>query len=405
MKSPHRRTRNSLRPRLFALSVALLTLLSSCDPGNPLIGAVADSDGDGWYDRNRNQRIELFIERIENHTGTRFADRPAIAIDSRVVVRNNETVASNVAVTSRTIGNWGAPERTDALSAQLRITTGDISTSAPTTIDFHNTNATFTKSHNDYVIHFRTVRTLFPDPAPDNAQADGDLDGLTDKEEASINSVRRAAGDPIRKDILLIVGFTHPDWKITGKSRDLLTGAFFNRGINLSIFTEPDSVHGITPGQINVNGSVPNRNHKLAFLEAQAVRPQLVRDDVSPLYHVLVLAEELNDGSFGRAEVATPANDLMCRSHLPVSGADFKEYQAKDIMHELGHNLGLCHPTESTATCPTGSIPVGERNGGLSAMGTPAESAGPIELMVEALNRPLDYTPGQWQNIDLTRLR
>lgn len=137
----------------------------------------------------------------------------------------------------------------------------------------------------------------------------------------------------------------------------------------------------MTPGQIRTNGTIPNRNHKLAFAEAELMRPQLLPAELSELFHMLILAEELNDGAWGRADVSRSANDLICRSHLPALGADFLEYQAKDIMHELGHNLGLCHPTASDESCPTGAIPAAERSGALSAMGTPAESAGPVEVM------------------------
>jgi hypothetical protein len=258
---------------------------------------------------------------------------------------------------------------------------------------------------------------LFPDPSPNDANADNDADGLTDKEEASIHTqTARSAGSPLDKDILLVVGFTHADWKLTRKSIDLLTTVFFDRRrINLTIFTQEDRALGLTPGLVKIDGEVPERNHKLSLDEGREVRSQLVTGDlsefgvdvnVSPLFHVLVLAEELEDGEWGRAEWrGTPANDLVCRSHLPFAGPDFLEYQAKDVMHELGHNLGLCHPTENISDCPTGPIPSAERNGALSAMGTPAESAGPVEVMTEALSRPLDYTPGQWQNMDLTRLR
>jgi len=395
------------RQKLLAISaVLLLTLISSCAPDSPLITAFRDSDGDGWYDENRNQHIKLFIDSIENNTGSSLNARPAIAIGDRIVTRNNEIGDTTVPVASRTIGTWGIPERTDSFQADLRITQNDIFTSQSVRFSFSSVNSTFTVSHNNYVVHFRTVRTLFADRSPNDAAGDADEDGLTDIEEAKINSPSRSVGNPLEKDLLLVVGFTHPAWDITRKSQDLLTTVFFNKKrINLNIYTVANPALNITPGQIRINGAVPNRNHKIAFAEAELMRPQLLPEELSELFHVLILAEELNDGVWGRADIARPANDLICRSHLPALGADFLEYQAKDIMHELGHNLGLCHPTASVASCPTGAIPLAERNAGLSAMGTPAEAAGPVEVMTEALSRPLDYTPGQWQNLDLRRLR
>src|SRR5215213_1632805 len=183
----------ALHPKFFALSaVLILTLMSSCqscNQDNPLVAAFVDSDGDGWYDENRNQRIDLFIDSVDNNSGTMFGGRPAIAIDDRIVAFSNQSVPTDVPVATRTIGNWGAPERTDAFGANLRLTNQiDISSATPTRITFQNLNATFTASVSGFVVRFRTVRTLFPDPSPNDANADNDADGLTDKEEASIHT-------------------------------------------------------------------------------------------------------------------------------------------------------------------------------------------------------------------------
>jgi hypothetical protein len=386
----------------------LVIFLSSCTKDNPLIAAFKDNDGDGWYDENRNQNIQLFIDRVDNHSGSAFNDRPAIAIDDKIIALSNHSFDPNIPATTRTIGNWGAPERPDGLGADLRVTGGDVFTAERTIVRFQNVNAAFTVDHNGFTVHFRTVVSLFPDLSPNNANGDADSDGLTDTDEAKINSAKRSEGSPLEKDILLVVGFTHPDWRLTPRSKDLLTTAFFNeKRINLTIYTEADtdSARDITPGIITINGSTPERGHRLSLEEGSRVRPQLVNDKFRHIFHVLVLAAKLEDDHWGQSEASRPANSLVCRSHLPLLGPDFLDYQAKDIMHELGHNLGLCHPTESDSTCVTGSIPTSERNGGQSAMGTPAESAGPVEQMTEALTRPLNYTLGQWQNIDLTLIR
>jgi hypothetical protein len=88
------------------------------------------------------------------------------------------------------------------------------------------------------------------------------------------------------------------------------------------------------------------------------------------------------------------------------------EYQAKDVMHELGHNFGLCHPNTSDGNCPSGPIPLAERNGAASCMGSPTDDGGlftpgPLGIPVpnftaitNAFSRPLDYSPTQWININ-----
>ena len=392
--------------RIFLIAASGVLVFGQGCQNSPLVDAFVDSDNDGWYDRNRNQRIQLFIERIENNTGSSFNNRPAIAIDDRIIVQSGTLFSGSEAVASRSIGAWGMPERTDTFSAELRIAPDNIHTAQRHRFTFSNTDSAFSVSHNDYEVHFRMERTLFSDPSPQDPDGDSDADGLTDTEEARINSPRRSVGHPREKDILLIVGYTHPDWNITRLSKDLLTTVFFNRRrINLCILTENDPVLNVDPGQVEINAEVPNRDHSLSFAELGEIRPQLISGQNGNLFHVVVLAETLNDGAWGRGDAGRPARNLICRSHLPFLGPDVLQYQAKTIMHELGHNLGLCHPSESNGDCPTGAIPASERNGGLSAMGTPAEAAGPVEVMVEALTRPLDYTPGQWQNARLDRLK
>ena len=86
---------------------------------------------------------------------------------------------------------------------------------------------------------------------------------------------------------------------------------------------------------------------------------------------------------------------------------DIKDYQAGVLMHELGHNLALCHPQEPA--CQSGVLPPAEQNPGSTIMGTPAENP-PIDawgvplnplVLINALSRPLDYSPTQWANMRL----
>jgi hypothetical protein len=107
---------------------------------------------------------------------------------------------------------------------------------------------------------------------------------------------------------------------------------------------------------------------------------------------------------YGWAEL--PGATLVVRSHLPLLGPDFHQYQAKTIMHELGHNLGLCHPTQSDARCLTGPIPEAERDPAKSVMGTPRTDRGnPLAVLKNAWARPLDYSPAQWKHVRLDWVR
>ncbi|MEO7995094.1 MAG: hypothetical protein ABI743_11905, partial [bacterium] len=303
---------------------------------------------------------------------------------------------------TRVIGSWGLPERVDTFQALLRV--GDFHDAGAVPFTFTNTDSTFTVTHDNCTVHFRTVRTLFADSDLFNADSDADGDGLTAIEEAALSSSGRSMGDPRERDVLVAVGFTHPDWAMSDDTRIKVTTAFF-RGdrINLNIFTHDDPVLDITPGQIELGGTLPDRSHVLTIDEARQVHPQLVPNQLANLFHFCVFAEQLTDGVYGRAEQG--GNDLTCRALLPVIGNPL-DYQAKDFMHELGHNLGLCEAVanDGTGVCP--EIPVAERATDVSVMGSPVEDAGhPVEILLAALNRPLNYTASMWQALTLSNFR
>jgi hypothetical protein len=93
-------------------------------------------------------------------------------------------------------------------------------------------------------------------------------------------------------------------------------------------------------------------------------------------------------------------------ARLEPLSPNFFNYQTGVLLHELGHQLGLCHPTQHdgmTIVAPgfarCAAIPVAERDPGVSAMGAPSENPGPLgepAAIVNALRRPVDFTPGQW---------
>ncbi|HQV31829.1 MAG TPA: hypothetical protein PKV71_08125, partial [Calditrichia bacterium] len=132
-------------------------------------------------------------------------------------------------------------------------------------------------------------------------------------------------------------------------------------------------------------------------------------------YFILLTRDQVSCGgvsAFGCGEFPsnTGGNVVVAFSKLVDWLPDIKDYQAGVMMHELGHNLGLCHPTQSTNNCPSGAIPAAERNPGASILGTPAEDP-PIDVwgvplpnpmvLVNAMSRPLDYSPTQWTNLML----
>jgi hypothetical protein len=263
---------------------------------------------------------------------------------------------------------------------------------------------------------FKTTVTVFRDPddnnepnplglGPQGAFADNDHDGIRDREEALLAAYGAPVGDPTRRDLLLAVAHTDPVWALTPMSRRLLMSRFREHGIDLYIASEGNNAitmlipgHAISGGAYTASSFHPTIanvtnticfNHVIGFM--------------TNITHFVLLAEEIVGADWGLSS-GVPGRNLMIRSHLPTGlGADVNGYQVKCLMHELGHNLGLCHPT---LTCPSsGTLPVAERDPALTSMGSPAEASTPADMIADALLRPLDYTPTQWINLMLPSVR
>ena len=259
----------------------------------------------------------------------------------------------------------------------------------------------------------------FADPSPNDAAADVDEDGITDKEEADLARVNFRSGDPHKKDIVVCIGYTAPKWALTKSTIERITTVFLGRDFNMLLADEDSDMPGISPVQVlfeDSNGTlaIPAENRGVQLGEVDPIRPRHIVDYFDPFTHMLVAADNTNTNGadFGIAQL--PGLNLVIRSHFFALGPNpfGTEYQAKDAMHELGHNFGLCHPNVSDNTCPTGAIPQSERNGAMSCMGSPADDGGlfigllpNVTAITNAFSRPLDYSPTQWTNIDVASSR
>jgi hypothetical protein len=412
-----------------AALLAAVVVLSACNGACPSQGlvdlgeAIRDDDGDNWFTNDTNQRVVLTLESLSL---PQVGNYSVVVGDVRFPVTNslegtfeatssNQVISPNIVVARQHVGTWlvDAPnqEMTFRTSVRVRSAVGPGPDEMTREVEYHNRDEVidviFPRSAgNDVVARFRVQMTTFADPTPDAADGDADQDGITDAEEAALAARNQGMGNPGARDLVMLVGYTHADWALTPLSRELLATRFRQRGINLRIVTAREDPLSVGFGErVTSDGAFLPRDHAITIEEARDMYQTHVIGMARNYVHFLVLAEKLQNGFWGQAD--WPGRVLIAQSHFPLLGPDIHQYQAKDVMHELGHNLGLCHPTESAPSddCPSGSIPVAERDGGASVMGTPAEEANFIGVIANALARPLDYSPGQWDNANLTMVR
>lgn len=386
--------------------------------------AAADADRDGWYDGKRNQRVTLTLAGLTSNKqgdydvavdGVRFPHTPK-NLQAVVHTQPETTLASDYDVASRAIGTWQrrAKDGQQAWDTEVTVTrSGTPAATGNKTIAWGNRPAdqsvTIPLGNGEQVrLDFRTSVERFKDPDPRNRDGDADRDGIFDWEEAQYARQGVGLGDPGRRDLVLVVGHTHVDWRLTELARRVLRTRFHQRGINLYVVTNKKEGLGLaTPGLMRLRGKTLPRDHAITLEEARRMRKAHLKGPMLHHAHLVVLAARVSSnppGAWGFAEL--PGNTLVVRSHLPLVGPDFHQYQAKTLMHELGHNLGLCHPTQSDKRCPSGPIPKSERDPGLSVMGTPRTDRGnPMAVVRNAWARPLDYSPTQWKNARLDWVR
>jgi hypothetical protein len=422
-----------MRTIFLFLSLTLFTFLIGCDQQGcnkwkNVAGELQDTDGDGWLDSANNQKIDLTIESMDVPTGTTFSV-VSLVVDDQIIMDKAPAPVTTVPIpagtiaTSRYAGNWFIGN-TQHYKARVKVfTTGESDNSAVGLLPFVNKDTTYNTTLNinnrDITFRYSTRITRFRDPSPNDSTADFDRDSITDIEESRLALDDNRMGDPFRRDIIVVNAFTAPKWVITQRAIERITSVFLRRGFNFVMADETSDVRGLTPGQVvfaNAAGTlvIPPENRAVALSELPGARTRHIAPLLNPFTHFIVAAEKLNStiGTFGVADF--PGRNVVVMSHLPVLGPDpfGLEYQAKDVMHELGHNFGLCHPGTSTATCLTGAIPLNERTGDASCMGSPADdggffTTGPLGIPVpnptaitNAFSRPLDYSPTQWINID-----
>ena len=408
-----------MRKFLMSSLVLLLPFMIGCPQSSNIF---ADDDNDGWYTQDNNWATDLILSTATfSESGNyriivddvRFPLDPTLAsIDRSVSANANVPLTLGVHVAKRVHGTNILRPTTRArmeYAAVVRVQKfsiiagpQDIGTA---TVNFHSEgNQTIpvrvTQSNAAVAdLVFTTTSTRFADPNPNDPSGDVDSDGITEREEAVLAEFFGGLGDPrtVGRDIVLIVSWPEPAWALDPLTQELLKSRFFQRGINLHID------NGTMNGSPGFGGLISNRGGlppgaAFSLTDALNLRNLNIPADRRRYTRFALFASGVDIGGYGVGN-AIPGNRLVMKAQLYPLSPSYANYQSGVLMHELGHLLGLCHPSEHTGTSSCPAIPLGERDPGGSVMGTPAENSGimgaPLAV-INTLRRPLDYSATQW---------
>jgi hypothetical protein len=429
--------------RYFLLSrflvIAGYASLVSCSPGSggSIAAPFADADADGWFDGANNLMTVLTLATVAVNgnanahwrvivDGVRFPNGPTIPLDDtdpgdwfayNAVGGANENLAVAKRIQAMNHYNQSLDPGHSVYNSTVKVE--QLGGGGP--IDYGTTNLrwisdggetlTLTFGGGAYptvTLTFTTATSRFSDPTPGNATGDADGDGILENEEAAMVARTNGLGDPQPggTDIMVVVGKSEPTASLDPSTYELLKTRFFSRAINLHIDSGVvNGRPGIGGGPMALGGTPVVPGTVISMAQTLSIRNANLPAAPRRSTHFVLLAAGIDVGGFGLTN-ATPGSHTVMKANLAPLPTNIFNYQAGVFMHELGHQLGLCHPTDQTgmpdasgALC--GTIPVAERDPGATAMGSPAEDRGmPIAQAVNALRRPIDYTPGQWALIN-----
>ena len=383
---------------LIILTITLLSIyLQSCNGCKTIANRIQDSDHDHWYDSTSNIKAELFIDSVIQFISiggggliTGIPTTLRIIVDDQIIngiELNGSVVKMDIdkPVTERYLGDWRFTEEAQNLKTTISMN-GDVFV---LTWNARDTSMIVNTGTSIYRVRVKT--SVFADPSPTDAAGDFDNDNIPDSIESKIARVNNNLGNPNGPDIIIAVVLEDEEDFLTDNTITKITTMFRRHDIHIKFIDEVNELFGITPF---VHGEIDSF---VKLEDLVRIRPQAIIATYDPFVRLLFLSDKSTDcGKFGCGVFP----NLIVRSRM-FGIRDESNYQAGVIMHELGHTLGLCHPTETSGSC---ELPNSERDPGITCMGAPAENFGdifnPVSIF-QAFNRPLDYTPTQWTRLKL----
>ena len=423
---------NARRELRAAITVALsFTFATSCGPSwQPIVTALADDDGDGWFTDTTNVAVTLTLA---SGTFSMLGDYVVIVDEVRFplapdlegrfpvpVTQIGATVnLGNTPVAVRTRGVAGFGVSGTPFSSTVRVVR-HLPLVPPqilgtVTVPFGETAGPLTPVVvgggilGTATLNFSVAVATFRDPTAADSTGDADMDGIPEAAEARLTNRFAGVFDPraVGRDIDLIIGTTAGSFTLDSLSRELMRSRFRVGGFTLHL--DEGSLAGVpgNGGLMNLAGSGVTATGAVSPAQAFTIRNANVGASRRRFAYFALIAGDASSGAgttaFGFAN-GIPGSTLVMRNGpvaAPTIVPPITWYQSGVLMHELGHLLGLCHPTLSTGAAPCLAIPVGERDPGATAMGSPAEDPNILIGGINLLRRPLDYTATQWTQLRL----
>jgi len=405
---------------------------------NPL---KADSDDDGWFDGPRNIRTKLFLTKIEakntqedseigndevfvtfNHkrvpikqnlngywsVGKGEALRPSIEVARRTRPPGYDNLLPYFVKVDLREDDWFDWTDDDFIIDHMLTFTDNITFK----LEYKHSQRAYIFFSNDidYTLTFRSSTEMFADPNPTDANADDDLDGISEIREFNVVRMLKGLADPTQPDIYMELDAVGEDKVPERYTKEDIVTRFAQRGY---AFHLDDGVLGggeILDSEHNVNfsGEKPN---------LFSYRNKHFAPERCGIFHYVLSVNKLNSEyfSYGQAEglIKDQRGDTCYDGHGTsfLFRSDYLDHisdmESIVWIHEFGHNLGLCHlpgqnepfvtgiigydPSECSANCAHYNMP----NWDDTAMGSGK---------IQAIDREPDFHNNEWAVLDLTAI-
>ena len=347
-----------------------------------VVDEFADEDGDGWFTRPNNLATTLTLTTVTFSNpqqgryrilidDVRFPNSAATgSLDEAdpngwLAVAPTDTATMNQVVTSRFQGR-NAYTGSGAVGNSMYSSTVRVQgLSGFGVYEVGTTTVTYTSDGGQTLtvsvgggavasvaLTFTTTSTRFADPNPTVATGDSDGDGVLENEESQMVSAFRGVGEPAPREHAGPLP-RHRVYRTTLEYRTLWRRAPEDSLLCSQYQSACRQRHHEWPSgnrrADDPGGTLVAPGTAITQMQAASIRTSNLAAGRRRFVHLALMTAGVAEGGFGLAN-GIPGNLLVMRTQLEPLSPNFFNYQVGVLMHELGHLLGLCHPTLQDGT-------------------------------------------------------